>query len=166
VNEPELNADLITKTPGSHPVGTGVGAAVGGAAGIGAVALAGAAIGSAAGPIGTVVGIALGAVAGGLIGKGTAEEINPTIEEAYWREIFMTRPYATPGISYDDFGPAYQYGWESYARHDNKKFDDVEISLERDWDKAKSKSKLEWRQAKAASRDAWERIAHRSHKND
>jgi phage tail tape-measure protein len=64
------NLDPITKTPGAHPLGTGIGAA-GGAA-------AGAAVGSAAGPLGTLAGGVVGAIAGGLAGKEIAENANPT----------------------------------------------------------------------------------------
>ena len=68
----DLNPDLITGEPGSHPIGTGVGAA-GGAA-------AGAAIGTAVGgPVGTVVGGIIGAVTGGLAGKDVAENLDPTL---------------------------------------------------------------------------------------
>ena len=97
----DANRDPISGAPGSHPVGTGLGAAAGGVA-------AGAAAGSVAGPIGTVVGAAIGAVAGGLAGKGIAEMIDPTVEEAYWRETYSSRPYVNQGASYDDYGPAYQ----------------------------------------------------------
>jgi hypothetical protein len=160
VNEPELNPDPITKTPGAHPVGTGFGAAVGGGVGVGAAVLTGAAIGSAAGPIGTSIGIAVGAVVGGLAGKGIAEEVNPTAEEAFWREVYFTRSYAIAGNTYDDYGPAYQYGWEAHGRHHVSKFAEIETILERDWEKAKGKSRLAWKDAKAATRDAWDRIAH------
>lgn len=81
----DLHADPISGAPGSHPVGTGVGAAAGGAA-------AGAAIGAIAGPVGALVGVAVGAVVGGLAGKGVAEMVEPTAEEAYWRENYVGRP--------------------------------------------------------------------------
>jgi hypothetical protein len=162
IDTPERNPDPITKAPGSHPLGTGVGAAAGGAAGIGAAVATGAVLGTVVGPVGTaagaVVGAALGAVAGGLVGKGVAEQVNPTIEEAYWRENFASRPYVTPGTSHDDYGPAYRYGWESRGRYSDKGFDEVDGALERDWGRAKGKSRLTWAQAKAASRDAWDRI--------
>ena len=83
------NRDPITGAPGAHPVGTGLGAAGGG--------LAGAAAGSLAGPIGTVVGLVAGAVVGGLGGKAAAEGVNPTAEEAYWRENHGRQPYAAAG---------------------------------------------------------------------
>ncbi|HEX3356189.1 MAG TPA: hypothetical protein VHS31_04325 [Tepidisphaeraceae bacterium] len=158
-NDPAQNPDPITKAPGSHPTGTGVGAAVGGAAGVAGAIATGAAIGTTAGPVGTAVGAVVGAVAGGLVGKGMAEGINPTAEHAYWRENYFTRPYFHPGTSYEEYGPAYQYGWESFQKYSGKKFEEVEADLGRDWDRAKGKSQLKWDAAKHASRDAWKRTS-------
>ena len=161
IDSPERNPDPITKAPGSHPVGTGVGAAAGGAAGIGGAMAAGAVLGSAVGPVGTAVGAAVGAVAGGLIGKGAAEEINPTVEHEYWRSHYASRPYVAPGSAYEDYAPAFQSGWEAQSKHAGKNFDDIESDLARDWDRAKGQSELEWERAKQASRDAWDRAAAR-----
>src|SRR4051812_49056202 len=86
VTSTDTNPDPITGEPGSHPVGTGVGAAAVGAA-------AGAAGGAMAGPVGAVAGAVVGAVAGGLGGKSIAESIDPTAEDAYWRENYSSRPY-------------------------------------------------------------------------
>src|SRR3954468_23478337 len=118
------NRDPITGAPGAHPVGTGLGAAAGGMA-------AGAAAGSVAGPVGTAVGAAVGAIVGGLAGKGIAEQIDPTIEEAYWRENYKTRPYVSNNESFDDYGPAYMYGVDNYARYEGRTFDQVEPELGR-----------------------------------
>lgn len=145
------NRDPITGAPGAHPVGTGIGAALGGAA-------AGAAAGTVVGPVGTVIGAAVGAVVGGLAGKGVAELIDPTVEATYWRENYISRPYVNGG-SYDDYGPAYQYGVSSYSKYAGRKFDDVESDLARDWRAARGASKLEWDRAKVASRDAWHRVS-------
>jgi len=153
--EPQLNPNPITHTRGAHVLGTGVGATVGGITG---AIVADAVMGTVAGPIGTVAGAAVGAVAGGLTGKITAENVNPTDEEKYCRENHSTRPYAL-NKSYDDYGPAYRYGRESYGRHKGKRFDDVEKDLERDWEGAKGKSRLKWHHAKHAVRDAWDRLA-------
>lgn len=160
-NDPAKNPDPITKAPGSHPVGTGIGAAAGGAAGVAGAAATGAAIGTGVGPVGTAVGAAAGAVIGGLVGKDIAEGVNPTEEDRYWRDTFATRPYVTQGTSYDEYGPAYQYGWESYGRHGGRKFEEVESDLGRDWDHFKGKSKMKWEHAKQATRDAWNRVASR-----
>jgi hypothetical protein len=159
IDDPARNPDPITKAPGAHPVGTGIGAAAGGAAGIGGAIAAGAASGSVAGPVGTAVGAAIGAVAGGLIGKGVAEGVNPTIEHEYWRENYTSRPYVESGTVYEDYAPAYQYGWESQQKNPEKEFDSAESNMSREWDRVKGKSKLKWEQVRQASRDAWDRVS-------
>jgi hypothetical protein len=151
---PDANRDPITGAPGSHPVGTGVGAALGGVA-------AGAAAGTVAGPVGTLVGAAIGAVAGGLAGKGVAEKIDPTVEDGYWRENYEDRPYIVEGASYDDYGPAYRYGVDSFGSYPGRSFDDVEADLSRDWGTRRGTSSLEWDHARSASRDAWQRLSDR-----
>ena len=146
------NRDPITGAPGAHPVGTGIGAALGGAA-------AGAATGTVAGPVGTVIGAAVGAIVGGLAGKGVAESIDPTREDAYWRDNYADRPYIEKGSSFDDYGPAYGYGVNSYTRYPGRSFDEVEADLSRGWNTARGKSSLTWNRAKNASRDAWDRVS-------
>jgi hypothetical protein len=145
------NRDPLAGALGAHPVGTGVGAIAGGMA-------AGAAVGTVAGPVGTAVGAAVGAVVGGLAGKGVAESIDPTREDAYWRDNYGQRPYAK-GANYDDFGPAYAYGVNSYSTYAGRDFDVVEGDLSRGWDKARGKSSLTWERAKHATRDAWNRLS-------
>ncbi len=150
----DSNPDPITGAPGAHPVGTGVGAAGG--------AVTGAAIGGAVGgPVGAVIGAAVGGVAGGLAGKGVAEGVNPTVEDAYWRNNYSKRPYAA-NRSYDDLAPAYQYGYNSAGTHVGRKFDEVENDLQHGWEQAKGKSKLAWSDAKLATKDAWNRVTDRT----
>jgi len=120
---------------------------------------AGAAAGSVAGPAGTVIGAAVGAVAGGLAGKGIAEKVDPTIEEAYWRENYTSRPYISKDYTFDDYGPAYRYGVDAYSRYPGKKFDAIESELDRDWQRAKGKSRLAWDNAKHATRDGFQRVS-------
>lgn len=152
IKKPDANRDPITGTPGSHPVGTGIGAAVGGMA-------AGAAAGTvAAGPVGTLVGAAAGAIAGGLAGKAVAEKIDPTREDAYWRDNYARESYYQKGFSYDDYQPAYRLGWESRSRFAGKRFDEVESDLARDWESRRGQSQLSWDHGKHATRAAWDRI--------
>lgn len=148
----DTNRDPITGEPGAHPVGTALGAALGGAA-------AGAATGTMAGPVGTLVGAALGAIVGGLAGKSVAETIDPSLEDAYWRENFNSRPYVAAGSSYDDYGPAFGYGVASYSRHPGRSFDELESDLARDWAVARGRSNLDWALARNATRDAWSRVS-------
>lgn len=143
------NPDLITGAPGSHPVGTGLGAAAGGAA-------AGAAVGTVAGPVGTVAGAAVGAIVGGLAGKGVAEAVNPTAEDAYWRENHLKQPYAK-GRPYDDYRPAYRTGYEGYSEFgEDATFEEREAELRKRYES--SGSKLSWDEARAASQAAWRRV--------
>jgi hypothetical protein len=142
--------DSVRDAVGSHPVGTGVGA-VGGMA-------AGAAIGSAAGPVGTIAGAAVGAVAGALAGGGIAAMVDPAAEDAYWRDNYNTRPYVQPDMSYDDYGPAYRYGVDSYTRNPQRDWDDVENDLGSNWDTTRGESRLAWDDARHATRDGWQRV--------
>lgn len=149
----DANPDPITGAPGSHPIGTGVGAAAGGAA-------AGAAVGAAAGPIGAAVGAVAGAVAGGYAGKAVAEQIDPTAEDAYWRDEYPRRDYYSDDTSYERVAPAYQLGWESRAKYRGRTWDEVEPQLREDWQK--TDRELQWERARQASRDAWDRIERRT----
>jgi len=111
-----------------------------------------------AGPVGAAVGTVVGAVAGGLAGKGIAESLDPTAEDAYWRENYSSRPYADRSSDYESFRPAYYYGWESRSLHAGKSWDEVAPDLEKGWEKARGNSNLEWSRASHATRDAWDRI--------
>jgi hypothetical protein len=148
--KPDANRDPITGTPGAHPVGTGVGAAAGG--------VAGAAVGSVAGPVGTVVGAAVGAVAGGLGGKAVGESMNPTVEEAYWRENYQNEPYHSGEYGDQDYAPAYRTGYEGRSRYPDRDFDDVENDLRAQYEQTRGSSRLGWEDAKQATRSAWHRV--------
>jgi hypothetical protein len=119
-----------------HPVGSGVGAAAGAA-----------------------TGAAVGTAAGGLVGHGIAEGVNPTVEDAYWRENYRNRPYVKADRTYDDYQPAYRYGWESRAQAGNRSWDDVEPELGRNWnDYNRGAARQTWDEAKFATKDAWHRV--------
>jgi len=157
----DANRDPITGAPGAHPVGTGVGAAAGGAAGVAAGMAAGAAMGTAgAGPIGGAVGAAVGAVAGGMAGKGVAEQVNPTEEDAYWREQHQNEPYYDSNYSYDDYRGAYRTGYEGYGRlgQSHRSYTEAEPELRRDYERNYGASALSWDKAQPAVRAAWQRF--------
>ena len=147
----DLNADPISGAAGSHPIGTGIGATSG--------AVVGAVIGSVGGPIGAAVGAVIGTMAGGLVGHSAGEAIDPTIEEVYWREAYLNKPYYEPNFGYDrDYYPAYRLGYESRAKAiQADTFDLHEKELHAKWESSKAESQLSWEQAKPAARDAWER---------
>jgi phage tail tape-measure protein len=148
--EPEVVHLPETEEQDQHAVGTGVGAAGGAATG----AAVGGAVG---GPPGALIGAAVGGVIGGFAGRGIAEAINPTEEDAFWRDNYHHRPYAA-GRKYEELAPAYRYGWESRARHADHTWDQAEHHLEHGWEKARGESKLKWHEAKHAAQDAWNRV--------
>ncbi len=146
------NPDPVTGEPGAHPVGTGAGALVG--------AATGAAVGTVGGPIGAAIGGIVGAVGGGYAGKGVAESVNPTEENAYWESNYRNASYNEGGYGYEDYSPAYRTGYEGFARHAaaGSNYEDVENELERDYTQNRGSSRLEWDKAKVATRDAWDRL--------
>lgn len=152
-NQPDsddMNPDPITGTPGSHPLGTGLGAAAGVATG--------AAFGMVAGPVGAVAGAVVGAVIGGLAGRGVAEGVNPTVEDAYWRDQFVREPYFAMGRSYEDYSPAYRIGYEGRGLYGGRSFEEAEPEMRRSYDAARGSSRMEWEEARVASRAAWHRV--------
>lgn len=147
--ERDLNRDPITDEPGAHPIGT----AVGGTGG----ALAGAAAGSIAGPVGAAVGGIVGAVVGGLAGKAAGEAVNPTAEEAFWRDNYQKEPYYESGRSFDDYGPAYRLGLTGRQRYEDP-WTSVEPRLASEWESTRGNSSLNWDRASHASQAAWRRV--------
>jgi hypothetical protein len=80
-------------------------------------------------------------------------------EDNWWRNNFSSRPYAT-GRNYDDFRPAYQYGFESGQHHMGREWDEVESDLKSGWEKFEGRrgAGSTWESMKSAVRDAWHRI--------
>jgi phage tail tape-measure protein len=134
----------------THPVAVGLGSTAG--------AVGGAAVGSVAGPLGAGVGAVVGGLAGGLAGIAAGEAATRE-EDDYWRGSFASRPYAA-GSSYEEFRPAYRYGWESRARDPERSFEEAESELRRGWEEGEGHD-LAWERAKQAIRDAWHRVPRR-----
>lgn len=155
----DANPDPITGAPGSHPVGTGIGAASG--------AATGAALGALGGPIGAIIGGIAGAVTGGAVGKGIGEWVDPTAEEAYWRDAYRDRDYVRDGAEYDEYHPAYRYGYSAYGQEKlrGRRYDDVRSNLEQSWNDNRGESSMEWESAEPAVRDAYERAYDRDQQN-
>ena len=152
-DQDNANRDPVSGEPGSHPLGTGLGAAAGGMT-------AGAAAGAVGGPIGAVAGAVVGAVVGGMGGHAAAEAINPTEEQAYWRENYDREPYYESGRSFEDYAPAYGVGLYGRTNFEGS-WDESEPQLAREWESRRERSSLSWDQAREPSRAAWQRIDQR-----
>ena len=85
---------------------------------------------------------------------------HPTVEGRLLAQRSTKPAYYRAGRAYEDYEPAYRYGWESAssATYRDRKFEDVETDLERGWDKAKGKTREGWRDVKDATRDAFNRV--------
>ena len=86
------------------------------------------------------------------------EKHDPTVEDAYWRQHYSSRPYARAGKAYDAYQPAYRVGWEGAGRYGELNWDSAEPRLRDDFDAARGDSQLSWDDARSAAKDAWERI--------
>ncbi len=88
--------------------------------------------------------------------------VSSTLELDFWRTNYQHRPYVEPGVSYDEYAPAYRYGWEAYTSHAGlgRTFEQVEPDLQSRWDLYRGTSKLPWDKARLAAKDAWERTHH------
>lgn len=135
-----------------HSIGAGTGAVAG--------ALTGAALGAAAGPIGSVVGAVAGGVVGAKAGDSIAEAVNPTDYTEHFQREYRNAPYYNQELGWEDYGPAFGYGYETHGRYRGRAFDEVEPELERGWADTRGGSRLAWNEARAAVRDGWEHIEH------
>lgn len=88
-----------------------------------------------------------------------ATDSNWDREDSWWRDNFVSRPYAS-GRTYEDFRPAYRYGYESGQHHMGRNWNDVESDLRTGWDKFEGRGPggAAWENVKDAVKDAWHRI--------
>jgi uncharacterized protein (TIGR02271 family) len=104
--------------------------------------------------------VAGGAIVGGLVGKGVAERVNPTVEREYWSKNYSREPYYQANRTWDDYESAYRTGYEGYRRYaaEGRSWDQCEVDLRRDYEKNRGKSKFTWDEARPAVRAAWDRL--------
>lgn len=77
--------------------------------------------------------------------------------EADYRKDFQTR-YGARGGSYDDYAPAYRYGYTlaNDPRYQGKNWSAIEPEVQRDW--AQRYPEATWERFKLAVRHGWERV--------
>ncbi len=93
--------------------------------------------------------------------ENPADDVDPVVEHGFWLSTYYSRPYVKDGVPYEEYAPAYQYGWESRVFYDSRTFAEVELILTRDWAAHRGKSTLSWELARQAVRDSWNRIDHK-----
>jgi hypothetical protein len=73
----------------------------------------------------------------------------------YFADNFEKSSFFRSGSEWQDYEPAYQYGYDSFGQYRGKRFDDVEGELAQAWNTTRRGSKLGWQEAKEAVRDGW-----------
>lgn len=84
--------------------------------------------------------------------------MDPTVEEAYWKENYSKQEYVDRNAGYATCQPACRTGYEGRGRYPGKRYEEVEADLQRDYEKARGTTGLSWDKAKNATRDAWNRV--------
>jgi hypothetical protein len=107
---------------------------------------------------GSLEGRQTGVSAEGVVPRQNQQALNPTLEDAYWRENYIRRPYVKADRSYEYYQPAYRYGWESRLTNAGKSWEEMEPHLARGWEDNLASSQIAWHEARLAVRDAWNRI--------
>jgi len=99
-------------------------------------------------------------VQGARAASDTNDGIKAAAEEAYWRDNYRFRPYSDDNVGFDQYRPAYRYGWEARSKFDGRRWAEVERELERGWREGRGASRLCWNDARDAVKDAWHRVDH------
>jgi hypothetical protein len=94
--------------------------------------------------------------------RSTPPLVNPTAEEAYWRDAYRREPYFRGEFTYEDYGPAYRVGYTGPVRRTGD-FEQLEPVLRDDFDRVRGKSRLRWEEAREATRAAWRRATRNDH---
>lgn len=88
---------------------------------------------------------------------------NWNTEERWWRDNWMSRPYAQADRGFNHYAPAYRYGFESANRYHGRNWGDVEADLRGGWDRYEHRGQSTWDQVKDAVRDAWDHVTGHEH---
>ena len=83
------------------------------------------------------------------------------LDERWWRENFRNRPYVTADRRFEDYAPAYRFGYDAANRYRGKNWNDVEFNLSTDWEKYEGRGDSTWEKVKDSVRDAWDNLTGR-----
>lgn len=79
-------------------------------------------------------------------------------QDAYWQKAHTRERYFRPGLSYDDYAPAYCVGYTGQLQYGGS-WEDAEKSLISNWVRIKGDSRLSLEDALLAMRAAWDHLA-------
>ena len=76
----------------------------------------------------------------------------------HFRNNYEQAGYYNKERTWNDYEPAYQYGYSQYGQRRGQRFEDIENDMERGWEATKANSRLAWHEAKEAVRDGWHHL--------
>lgn len=109
-----------------------------------------------------ISGIAAAVVTGAVQAKQARTD--PAAEHAYWKEHFHQLPSVPATATYEQYAPAFEYGWESRGGcctappAERPSFESAENELRSRWQERPAAAELSWDLARDAVRAAWERV--------
>jgi hypothetical protein len=81
--------------------------------------------------------------------------LDPSDYNRHFQDNFRSSGFFRSGSEWQDYEPAYQYGYDSFDRHRGRRFDEVEAELAQAWNTTRRGSKLGWEEAREAVREGW-----------
>jgi hypothetical protein len=93
-----------------------------------------------------------------MVGRCQVELVDRAFYTVHFFGRYTRTPYYRPGQQWNDYAPAYGYGYLSYPRFSGCALVEIEGDLLRGWDDAKRHSRLTWREAREAIQDGWHYI--------
>lgn len=76
-----------------------------------------------------------------------------------FKNTYRDSSYYKAGQTWDDYQPAYAYGYDRYTTDlRGRSWNDAESELEAGWENAKAQSSLAWEDAKGAIREGWHKL--------
>lgn len=81
--------------------------------------------------------------------------IGPDDYRRHFEGRFRDAHYFRAGSEWEDYEPAYRYGYDTYEEYGSQEFDAVEPELAQGWNATRRGSRLGWSDAREAVRDAW-----------
>ena len=106
--------------------------------------------------VGAVIGAVVGGATGAVAGQQIARHIDPKVEDDYWRANHGTQPYAS-GSSYDEYQPAYRYGYTLATddRYRGRPWNEIEPEARKAWN---NQNQNTWEDFKDAVQYSWDKV--------
>jgi hypothetical protein len=79
-------------------------------------------------------------------------------DRGWWMANYANRPYVSADRRFEDYEPAYQFGYESARKYRGRNWSDIEPHLSTDWQTYEHRGRHTWEHMKDAAHDAWDKV--------